>query len=613
MELVSGRRCVGMLFAGALAVFAAMAMAGASAQDRIPADGMALGFAYRIRTGELTSYPEREVGDQPNYKIEDQHVRAEIRRIEGSVWELDLTIKSALVVEVWFPWEEHERFCGPSAGDDIILYPYRLGVAEKADAVQSGQWWGRLYPGGAHAPLVVMTDDYYARIVAAWNWPPYAVEPVYTRGRLALRYSDVPGQAERRTYRALSASVQGNALLGDYPWHHALDLYKSWLLEQMRRESLYPIDYPKPLRAAHGWQSVWLHWIARFDVDGLRSVYQRNARIFPWIQFWGQMSNYQQSPGDGLTAQPVPPLEAGEQTGCCLTRMEMHRRYLPELPAFAREVASGGGIVGYYQRPREPYARLDAGDGKYAAFLTEWIARTGEDGANAYYLDVVGAHYFGDPLKIARMIQSTFPPMTVIEFPVDLYPTAFLVSGSLWGNVGWETDPGITPRDFGPRRTRATFPRLGRYLLDDRIMFLGVSNGDFMWWGDVRGHQHWTERQAFLLGAKLDAPTLFKGVPGWYDPINPAVEEIVGEWERTNWWKRNPAYRDRSGISRCSPAIDVRRFVDQDGLTLFVVENWGRRPRQTFDYGGRTIQVPERRFCIMELPRHLELEGGARE
>jgi hypothetical protein len=144
-----------------------------------------------------------------------------------------------------------------------------------------------------------------------------------------------------------------------------------------------------------------------------------------------------------------------------------------------------------------------------------------------------------------------------------------------------------------------TFPRFGRYILDDRIIFLGSSNGDFMWWGDYRGWNHWTERQAFLLGAKFDAPTRFKGQHGWIDPLNPVVKRVVAERERVEWWERGPVYRDRAGVTELPDGIDVRRFTDRNGVNLFTVDNPQRRRGLAFRFGSNLIPVPRRRISIL--------------
>jgi hypothetical protein len=568
-------------------------------------------FAVRTADGQFRAF-HADPDDDSSFSIRNELVWARVARVEGDAWELHLENRSGKALsEVWFPWEPNASALNGVLEDDIVLYPRLLGVAEKADLLAEWDWFGEGYPGGAFAPLVVVSDQSAARMVAAVNWPPRRVRPVFSRGRLGLRYERTlaPGATDR--YRALLVSARGDPGRGIHAWHLVLDAYQAWLHERMKEAGLYPLEYPEELRRVHGWMHISLHELARFDADELRRLYALYGHVFPWLQCWGQMSNYGRFPPEGLLDWPETPLEPGEQTGCCLEIPRMHTRYKPALPTLAREITARGGLVGYYARPRRPYARLDGPDNPNLAFLLDWIAENERDAATAFYLDVVGVGDFGDPLTLARMFQQgTFPRLAVTEFTQDVYPVACLVGSCLWGLKRWETAPGQTPADLGPQLPRVTFPRFGRYLLGDRIIFLGRSNGDFMWWGPYRGHDHWTERQVFLLGAKFDAPTRFKGQRGWITTVNDVVQEIVDEWERTGWWERNPVYRDRVGIHDLSPKLDVRRFVDAAGLNLFVVENWSRARDASFRFFGREIIVPPRRLCIMVLPERLAPRPG---
>jgi len=572
-----------------------------------PADGQTGPplFAVRTAEGRLLAFPAAApLG--AGYSVDDETLAASVTSVGDEQWELSLrNAGQQAFLEVWFPWEPEATAVNGDLADDIVYYPRFVGVAEKADQLEESSWWGESYPGHCFAPLVVVADERAARIVAAVNWPPERVSPVISRGRVGLRYGGLPA-GQTGQYRALVAAAPGDPANGVHAWHLVLDKYKDWLRPHMEAEGLHPIEYPEAFRKAHGWLNVQLHHLARFDVAELRAVYERHRQVFPWIQCWGQMSNYQRSPLDGRADFPEPPLEPNERTGCCVDEPRMHARYRPDLPALAREITARGGLMGYYARPMSPYQRLDGPDSPDLAFLTQWIEENRRDGANVLYLDVVGVRDFGAPLAVARLFQHTFPALTLTEYVQDIYPTSALIGGSLWGLRRWHTEPGQTPADLGPELPRVTFPRFGRYLLDDRVMFLGYSNGDFMWWGPYRGHDYWTERQAFLLGAKLDAPTLFKGQRGWINPVNQAVELIVGEWERVGWWDRRPVYRDRAGISDLPDGIDVRRFEDREGTSLFVVDNWHGRSGQAFHYLGRPIIVPTQRLCIMVLPKRLE-------
>ncbi len=523
------------------------------------------------------------------------------------MWELTLTNKDKPLREVWFPWEAKRTALNGDLDDDYIYYPFLMGTIELARYTETQKWWGVDYPGDAFAPLVVIADRTKGRLVAAVNWPPRRVTPVYVRGRLGLRYSAVVAPHVTVRFRALVIIASGNPEAGRYAWHAALDPYKAWLDKHMRAAGLSPIDYPETLQRVHGWLNVPLHHLPRFRAKELRALYARYGQVFPWLQMWGQMSNYHRNPRAGRSARAFPALKPGERTGCCLPVTKMHPRYIPDLPALAKDITRDGGLVGYYERPRPPYGRLDMPGSPHLKFLLSWIAENRRQGANAFYLDVVGAEYLGKPLAVARLFQTVFPRMTVIEYPVDVYPTAFLISGSLRGYVRCTTKPGQTTADLDAQTPRMTFPRFGRYLLPDRIMFLGFSNGDFVGWDNFRGYQYWTERQVFLLGTKFDAPTLVKGQRGWINPLNRAVRRIVSERDRVHWWDRRPVYRDRDGISQVPAGMDVRRFVDRDGRTLFVVDNWKRLRDRAFRYRGRPIVVPPRQLIILVLPAEYDV------
>jgi hypothetical protein len=531
----------------------------------------------------------------------DALVLADVQLVGDDQWELSLVSRTGTIKQVWFPWHQYRYALNDDDSDDVLYYPYRTGVAQLSNSL-SDEWDGLLYPGQTYAPLCAIADKTEARMIAATNWPPRQAMPRYARGRMHILYVGYLQSGVTHKYGAIVATASGDETDGDIPWHSVVDKYKAWLKSNMLAEGLYPLDYPEAMRTVNGFLEVRLETYAQFDVSSLAALYAAVRDDFPWIQCWGQMSNYQRSPGDGRYDWPVPPLEPGEETGCCLVVPAMHPRYIPDLPDFADAVVADGGLIGYYARPSEPYRFLDGSDPEYLAEFLAWLAQNEADGANAFYLDTVGGLRYGDPLIMAEQFYTTFPAMTVIEFPVDLYPVAFLISGSLWGGESWPTMPGQTPDGFGDEYVRATFPRFGRYLMDDRIMFLGGANGDWMFWSQVRGHNCWTERQVFLLGAKFDAPAYINGQPDYYNPVSSAVRQIIDEWNRVGWWAREPVYLDRAGISQLPDQVDVRRFEDKNGVTLLVVDNWFERSNVSFRFDGTEIAVPEQQLRIIEIP-----------
>jgi hypothetical protein len=362
----------------------------------------------------------------------------------------------------------------------------------------------------------------------------------------------------------------------------------------MREERLLPIAYPQWLREADGWIFVNVASLPSFSISYLESLWTRWCGVLPWMQIWGQMSNY-----DGPRHLASPPLAPGEEAGCCLDNPRMHPRYVPYLPAFAREVARRGRI-GYYSRPGPVAPRLDAvaadgGPGDDLRALLSWIARNREEyGANVIYIDILGNLYCGDILAVARLIRDRFPPETVIEYGVDCYPAAMLMSGSL------SSGGNVTPESIsrGQSRDRIPFPRLSRALFCDRLVFLGGSNGDWSWWG--RKNMYRAERNAFLLGGKLDAFEL-EDQPN-SGRLNAAIDAMLTARRRVDWWKREPVYRDVLEITDVTPGAEVRRFTGKDGEELFAVDNWGRGREVTFRFRGREIRMSNDALMIAVLP-----------
>src|SRR5262249_54072716 len=257
----------------------------------------------------------------------------------------------------------------------------------------------------------------------------------------------------------------------------------------------------------------------------------------------------------------------------------------------------------FYARPRMPYGPLaiaGAGDTVDFAFLRDWLARNrSEYHANAYYIDVIGHRYFGDPLRVASFLKYEQDPATVIEYPVDIYPATCLVSGSLGGG-DWEGGPGRTSAELGSGLTHTTFPSFGRYLLDDRVLFLGECNGDGRWWGP--GAEYWTERQAFLLGAKFDAihPTENDRPDG---PEDQALALAIAARDRSGWWERAPVYLDRQGLGSVPSGVDVRHYRGHSGESLLVVDNWYQRSGLSVTLDGRPVALSDERLAIVVLPK----------
>lgn len=547
-------------------------------------------FAVRDGAGKSHIYSAGpRAGEGTRYA--DAIVDATVLPSGPDQWELTLTARVDLT-EVWFPWPKDA--IEPRAASGAALYVAEVGGARiRAAALKEYDWAGAMYPSGCFAPLLIQSNERSAWLMAATNWPPRQVRPLHSLDRLSLRYEERVEAGSRNSYRALLKRIEGDESAGRPPWLLAVDAYRGWLTERMRAEHLLPIAYPQWMRDADGWIYVNLSDIQRFSISELQTKWDRWRGVLPWMQVWGQMSNY-----CGPRHLASPAVGVGEETGCCLNNARIHSRYLPELPEFARSVAREGRI-GFYTRPGPERPRLDAkapdgGSGADLKSLLDWIARNRDEyGANAGYIDILGNLYCGDILTVARLIRDRFPPETVIEYGVDCYPAAMLLSGSLSnGGTG-------TPETLAKGAAeRLPFPRLARALFCDRIVFLGGANGDSTWWGRRAAYR--AERNAFLLGAKLDAWETEEDRKG--GGLNQAIVEIVAARKRTGWWRREPVYRDVLDVTDVTAGVDIRRFTGKDGEELFAVDNWMQRPSPSFRFRGREMRLGNEALMIAVLP-----------
>jgi hypothetical protein len=547
------------------------------------------GFAVALRGRAPKSYHPASPAGATEFRISDGDLEASVRCLPGGEWQLDVTASEQPLASIWFPWDPGPVALGGPAEDEVIYYPTFLGVAISATSLPEDVWQGPAdYPGYCFAPLVVAADRTAARLVAAANWPPRRVRPLYARGRLALRYDEEIAPHEHRSYRALVDRVHVGPDADTQPWQLALDRYKSWLRARVHDAGLEPA-HPAWLLAAHGWLNVQLQNMNRWDPDVVRRRWRTWGDRLPWVQFWGQMS-------DVFRPGLLSGLLSRERTGCCLDEPRMHPRYEPTLVELAATIARDGH-VGYYVRPREGSGPLDESGqaNPDRDFLRRWLALA-RDGykANAVYVDVIGHRDFGEPLAVARLIGDALGPGAVIEYGVDVYPAAFLMSGSLNGGA-WQGGPGRSVARFGAGLTRATAPEFGRYLFDDRVVFMGECNGDGRFWGPA--NDYWTERQAFLLGAKFDVVHPFEDE--LVGTENRALALAIAARARIGWWARRPVYRDRIGVRDVPAGVDVRRFRGKDGENLLVIDNWGRRRGQTLTVDGATLPISDEQLSIV--------------
>jgi hypothetical protein len=501
--------------------------------------------------------------------VDDSLLTATVIYLGDDQWQLSIQAKR-LITDVIFPWQSKRKPLDNNISDDIFYYPFQTGQSEKAaNRNIDWTWFNLTYPGGCFAPLVVMADDRKARIVAAVNWPPRKVSPMYAAQRMVLKYEGENISAGSSiTYRALISEVEGDASMGRVPWQLALDKYRTWLDSKMP-----PVKYPDWMQKAEGFFNVQLENLPVFSPDEINMRWNQWKELLPWILFWGQMSDY-----------------AG---GCCTLEQNMHPRYGTGLVKLVKEAVINGYYAGYYSAPyygtsaQDPPRLLDTAEG--LEWLMSWISKNrNEYFANAFLVDVLGAAYWGNPEIVMKLFDGfRIPENSAIEWSVDIYPAANILSGSLCGRLNngvCEGGPNKTPENSN----RTTFIRFGRYLLGDRIVFLGQSNNDWKFWGPE--NNYWTERQAFLLGAKFDAIT-----------PNSFLLDIKNERDKVSWWKRNPRYLDIKDISNIPSGIEVRRFIDKNSEDLFVIDNWGERHGLSFYFQGRQIHIPSRKISIIDL------------
>lgn len=546
------------------------------------------GFALDGAHGVVAEAPA--IGADARRSIRTAAADVTIAQVADEQWELVVTARTP-IASVSFPWRSRASALDTASPSTVLLYPAMLGVAVQAPSAAALDLDWRRYPGECFAPLLVLSDARTAEVVAATTWPPRTVVPVYAPDGLALRWPDALAAGETRRYRVLIARRDGDESAGRAPWLGAALAYRAWLEPQLTAAGLRTAD-PRWLRDSDGWQNVQLQNLASFDPSRLAERWQRWRGLLPWVQLWGQMSDYA---GRSL----VRALGARDEVGCCIDRVAVHARYGTALHEVVAEVAAQGR-VGFYARPRSPYLRLDGASGETErAFLLDWLAHNRDAlGANAFYVDVLGHRWFGEPLDVARFVRDRLPDGTVVEYAVDVYPRAALVSGSLTGG-SFGGGPDREPRELGAlRATRTTFPRFGRAVLGDKSLFLGESNGDHVFWGAANAH--WAERQAFLLGAKLDAMHVAES-PQQPDAPNAALARVIELRRATGWWQREPVYLDRLGVSGAAAGVDVRRFRDRDGTTLLAIDNPQQRAGTTVSVDGRIVAIPADALSIRVL------------
>jgi len=610
--------------------------------------------------------------------IPDQ-LRATVSQAAGGRWKLELTNlrpgPDYSIEDVYFPWVHYVLGAGGCAqspfalggdpNDDIVLDTFVLGRGEKLVTRCQNCFTAGEYPGaaGAFSPLMIRTDPNSAEMLAATNWDIAAgIEPrtVFTswacNGWNLWYKTQALAAGATATYGYLAVTSDGNPPNLE-PWVEVALEYQAWLREKMSAAALYPVAYPEWLEAAHGLLNLQLEncmdgWVQA----SVTSLWDRFKERLPWIQFWGQMSDYAQD--------------------CCAQCRDLHPRYDPggefDVRAFAASVTAEQKHVGYYSSPflnselglRPPldqpadcitfesmapacsvFPMCDSNgdevpDGESPlAWFSRWQDISATDwGANAHYYDTLGGVNWGEPLNVARLYGTALSRDSLTEWPVDVYPTAFLGGGSLFGSETYF--PGGAGRTelqdiWSGATDTIRFPALGTLILNDRFFFTGGSNDGYKIWGLCA--DYWAERQVFLLGHKFDAiwpyermsncsagncPGVascdtaaakqycdsnigFAIVPGGTGPsdldcVDAAMTLAMEERDAHDWWGRKPRYLHRAALSAIPAGIDLRRFDDSAGAPLVVVDNWEQLAGLRFQFQGAWVPVPVERLRILE-------------
>ena len=210
----------------------------------------------------------------------------------------------------------------------------------------------------------------------------------------------------------------------------------------------------------------------------------------------------------------------------------------------------------------------------------------------------------GDPAVILDLFRRrVIPTDAMTEGVVDIYPMPGLVSGALAGGYICGA-PHKTPQT----QNIATFPAFVRYLLNDRLVYWGLSNDDYQLWGQgmysrcnyasycVNGLcRNGIERQILLTGARIEM----------YPPNGNAIlDAIVAERQRVNWWPRQPRYLATRRLNLttipASSQVEVANFQDKNGASLLAISNPNVVSGLSFTANGVTVAVPTQKVAIID-------------
>lgn len=498
-------------------------------------------------------------------------------------WTLTLTnISASEITAVWFPWQSEED------EHREILQPYLMGVSVQNNHDSPWQWKSLVYPGGVGAPLIISDfGDGRAKVLAATNFPPKRVKVMNSRGRVSLQYTDRVPFGDSVELSHLTAEATDDPGRGIKAWHLLTDLYREWLEAAMEQAGKIQ-TYPEWLRRADGFLNFQLENMHCFDVAAVQDHWNQWRHLFPWMQFWGQMSTYSGPPE--YSCEPPGP---NEDVGCCVLNPDLHSRYSPDLINFIEEERPTGGVFGFYTRS---FSKIELTEEEldlltveeYLLPIQNWLAQNQVlYGTNASYIDVIArtSPALVDPSAVMEYLWNSFPENTMNEGIVDIYPQAALTSGALDAGTifNGELEIGLMP-----------------FIAPSKKYFLGYSNGGYLHEYSVSDFE--SERAVFLHGLGFDVNN--PGEPSDRSILRRHLALTISERERVGWYDWGlvgPRYRDTWGITLVPDGVEVRRFQGAGG-TVLAIDNEARLPTIEFKLDGRKLQVEAPRSPVDEHP-----------
>lgn len=548
----------------------------------------------RVPAGVTHTYTHTAEGEQWVYD-HPLEFHAVLKKLPNGIWKLLLIPRVEFHQIVEFPSQFQVH--SPHEPNNLIYFPSKGGLSTQFGGTIHNSDWGSYYPGGLFAPLVILANQSEGVLISSAEWPLKRLKIAYKSSDSKIKFFHNQPFCDGVT-NEYTIMIKHWRLKPKQTgvWQRGILIYRKWLHKHM------PVPrHPEWIEKSEGFLNIGLQNMTRFDVDTVRAMVDRASDLTNWVLFWGQMSNYA---GDSTLAHP--PLADGETTGCCLPKIEPHRRY-DGLKEFAEARTSQGKYTGYYSRLNPSPEGMYMGTVEGRQFLLDWIASNRTNlAANSYYLDEYGNTNYDETSADVSPYTSAFedgtiPPETLIEGFVDIYPRPSLLSGSLFRGGIEVSLENIIHLDLEKaswlhdKILRTPTLRMVRLLMGNRIGFGCYSNGDSNLYGQNASIPFYSERQSFLTGLKLEFGYSENGTGGT------AMEHKIVELRRRfRWWDRSPVYMDTIDISEVPDYIQVTRFVDNIGINLFAVDNPRQLRNQVFKYKDKTFLIPEDFISIVE-------------